>query len=170
VELRALTLVLLTAATLQPQSPRDAQRISREHVEITTYVTAKAVTPGTQFSIVVELTPKPGMHLYAPGAHTYKVVALTVDPQPFLTVHPLQYPASEKYLFEPLDEIVDVYQKPFRLVQDVTLESSSEARTALGRQKAVTITATLQYQTCDAKICFLPQSIPVRYRVGVRSR
>jgi hypothetical protein len=108
------------------------------------------------------------MHLYAPGAHSYKVVALTLDAQSFLVVHPLQYPASEKYLFKPLDEIVDVYQEPFRLVQDVTVDASPRARKALAGRKTMAISGTLLYQACDEKICFLPQSVPVKYSIRLR--
>jgi hypothetical protein len=166
--MHTLALVLVVAATAYAQVPRHAQRIRGEHVDGATYATAKAIAPGTRFSIVVELTPKPGMHVYAPGAHTYKVVALELDPHPFLSMQPLQYPASEKYLFKPLNEMVDVYQKRFRLVQDLMIDTSPDAGEALGRRKSVTITGTLRYQACDERICFLPQSVPVRYRIAVR--
>jgi hypothetical protein len=31
----------------------------------------------------------PGMHVYAPGKHTYQVVSVEFDPQPWLTAHPI---------------------------------------------------------------------------------
>ena len=89
------------------------------------------VAPGTLFSIVVDVTPRPGMHVYAPGTHSYKVIALRLDAQPLLLARPLQYPASEIYVFKPLNERVEVFQKPFRLVQDVALSASPDARKAL---------------------------------------
>ena len=60
----------------------DVQRISTEHVEVTTYLSDQVVAPGTLFSIVVDVTPRPGMHVYAPGQHSYKVIALRLDAQP----------------------------------------------------------------------------------------
>ena len=50
------------------------------------------VAPGTLFSIVVDVMPRPGMHVYAPGTHSYKVIALRLDSQPLLLARPLRYP------------------------------------------------------------------------------
>ena len=73
----------------------DAQRITTDHAEITTYLTDQAAAPGTLFSIVVDVEPRKGMHLYAPGKHNYKVIALRLDAHPLVVVRPLRYPASE---------------------------------------------------------------------------
>ena len=146
----------------------DAQRITTDHAEITTYVSDQVVAPGTLFSIVVDVTPRPGMHVYAPGKHSYKVIALRLDAQPLLLARPLRYPASEIYVFKPLNERVEVFQKPFRLVQDVALSASPEARKALSSAKTLSITGTLDYQACDDKVCFLSKSVPVTYTVSVR--
>lgn len=146
----------------------DAQRITTDHVEITTYVSDQVVAPGTLFSIVADLTPRPGMHVYAPGAHSYKVIALRLDAQPLLLTRPLRYPAAEIYVFKPLNERVEVFQKPFRLVQDVALKGSPDARKALASVESLAITGTLEYQACDDKMCFISKSIPVTYNVRVR--
>ena len=146
----------------------DAQRITTDHAEITTYVSDQVVSPGTLFSIVVDVTPRPGMHLYAPGQHSYKVIALRLDAQPLLLARPLRYPASEIYVFKPLNERVEVFRKPFRLVQDVALSASSDARKALASSKTLSITGTLEYQACDDKVCFISKSVPLTYTVSVR--
>ena len=146
----------------------DVQRISTEHVEVTTYLSDQVVAPGTLFSIVVDVTPRPGMHVYAPGQHSYKVIALQLDAQPLLLARPLKYPASEIYVFKPLNERVEVFQKPFRLVQNVALSASPDARKALSSVKTLSITGALEYQACDDKVCFLPKSVPVTYTVRVR--
>ena len=44
-------------------------------------------------------------------------------------------PPSEIYHFKPLDERVEVYQKPFRLVQDVTILATPEAQKLLAGMK-----------------------------------
>jgi peroxiredoxin len=146
----------------------DVQRITTEHVEITTYLSDQVVAPGTLFSVVVDVTPRRGMHVYAPGKHGYKVIALRLDAQPLLLARPLQYPASEIYVYKPLNERVDVFQKPFRLVQNVALSASPDARKALASAMMFSIKGTLEYQACDDKICYLPKSVPVTYTVRVR--
>jgi len=151
-----------------PGSEIDAQRLTTDHLEITTYVSDQVIAPGTLFSIVADITPRSGMHVYAPGKHNYKVVALRLDAQPLLVVRPLRYPASEIYLFKPLNEGVEVFQKPFRLVQDVALDGSAEARKALASVETFSITGALEYQACSDRVCFISKSVPVTYTVKVR--
>jgi len=146
----------------------NARRITTDHLEATTYLSDPVAAPGTIFSVIADVVPGPGMHLYAPGAHTYRVVRIDVDPQPSLVTRPLQYPASEIYLFEPLNERVEVYQKPFRLALDLSLSAAPEARKALAALSEMTITGTLEYQACSDTICYLPQRIPLSYTIGVR--
>jgi len=97
--------------------------------------------------------------VYAPDVSGYKSIALTVQPQA----------GAEDYFFEPLNEHVPVYQRPFRVVQDVMLDPSREAAAALRDHKTMTIAATLNYQACDDKLCFNPQSVPLSWTVNVRS-
>ena len=108
------------------------------------------------------------MHVYAPGVTGYKPITLDIEPQPWVTMRAAQYPRSEDYHFKPLDEHVQVYQHPFRIVHDVTLEASSEAQAALKDVTSLTIRGSLSYQACDEKICFTPQSVPLTWTVGVR--
>jgi hypothetical protein len=84
-----------------------------------------------------------------------------------LVSRPLRYPASEIYVFKPLNERVEVFQKPFRLIQDVAFEASPDARKALASAGALTVTGTLEYQACDDSTCFLSKSVPVTYNVKV---
>lgn len=72
------------------------------------------------------------------------------------------------YFFKPLNEHVPVYQRPFRVVQDVMLDPSREAAAALRDLTTMTIAATLHYQACDDKLCFSPQSVPLSWTVNVR--
>lgn len=43
-----------------------------------------------------------------------------------------------------------------------------EAEAALKGQSNLTFTATLDYQACDDKVCFNPQSVPLSWTIGVR--
>jgi peroxiredoxin len=145
----------------------DARRITTDHLEATTYLSDPVAAPGTIFSVIADVVPKPGMHVYAPGAHSYQVVRLDIDPQPMLVTRPVRYPASEMYLFEPLNERVEVYEKPFRLALDLSLSAEPEARKALAAVSEVAITGTLEYQACSDTICYLPQRVPLSYTIGV---
>ena len=81
---------------------------SRPPISICTYPSDTAVSPGTRFTLALEIMPKRGMHVYAPGAKNYRVISLNIAPQPHVRTMPLRYPPSEIYNFVPLNERVPV--------------------------------------------------------------
>ena len=149
-------------------APVAATKISTSHLHVTTYASDPAVATGNRFALVVEIEPRARMHVYAPGANDYRIVALTVAPQPFVRLLPVAYPPSEIYVFEPLNERVPVYQKPFTLLREVILEGHPEAQTALRGKETLIISGTLDYQACDDKVCFNPVSVPLSWRLALR--
>ena len=142
---------------------------STPHLSLQASISDAVAAPGERLSIVVNVTPRRGMHLYAPGKHDYQVVQLTVDPQPWLKLNDTAYPPSEIYHFVPLDERVEVYSKPFRLQRDVTLLATPEAQKQLGAMSEVTLSGALEYQACDDKICFNPTRVPVSFTVALKA-
>jgi len=142
--------------------------ISTGQIQIKTYPSDSEIALGERFAIVVEITPLPKMHVYAPGADKYRVVTIEIEPQPFVRLLPIQYSASEIYFFEPLNERVPVYQKPFTLLQEVVPEVSREARAAFEGKDTLTLTGSLEYQACDDRICYNPVSVPLSWTVKLR--
>src|SRR5262245_52374635 len=116
-----------------------ATKLSSPQLDVTTFATDAIVAPGTHFSILLDVKPSKGIHVYAPGVSSYKPIALTIEPQPWLVVGGSTYPVPEDYYFKPLNEHVKVYQRPFRVVQDVALDASAEAQAALKDISAMTI-------------------------------
>ena len=144
-----------------------ATKISAPNVEITSYATDGVAAPGTHLSVVLDVTPGPKIHVYAPGVTGYRPVALTIEPPPGVVLLDAQYPAPEEYLFEPLNERVLVYQQPFRIVQDLMIDASRTGQAALQGVSTLTIRGTLDYQACDDKICYNPQRVPLTWTVNL---
>jgi hypothetical protein len=149
-------------------SPVQATEASTEHLDLKAYPSDASVALGTRFSLLLEITPKRGMHVYAPGATGYKVITVNIVPQPHVRMASLRYPASEIYHFKPLNERVPVYQRPFSLVLEVVPEATAEARKALAAQKELIISGTLEYQACDDMICYNPVSLPLSWHVELQ--
>ena len=145
-----------------------ATKVTAAHVTLTVYATDQIAAPGTHFSLVVEAAPAARVHVYAPGAAGYKSVALTLQPLPGVIVKAAQFPKAEDYFFKPLDEHVPVYQHPFRVVQDVMLDPSKEGAVALEHVTTLTIAGTFEYQACDDKVCFPPQTVPLSWSIDVK--
>lgn len=145
-----------------------ATTLSSPQLELTSFATDGTVAPGTQFSVVLDVRPARGIHVYAPGVTGYKPIALSVEAQPGLVTRGAQYPQSEDYFFKPLNEHVQVYQRPFRIVQDVLIDPSPQGLAALKDASSLTIKGVLNYQACDDKLCFTPQSVPLTWTVTLR--
>ena len=142
-------------------------KVSTGQLDVTTYPSDSAIAPGNRLSIALDVTPHAGMHVYAPGAKNYRIIAVNITPQPFIRVLPIKYPTSEVYFFKPLNERVPVYQKPFTLVQEVIFEGSPQAQAAFRGKDSVTIGGTLEYQACDDKICYNPESVPLSWTLAL---
>ena len=139
------------------------------HLEIEASQSNPDITVGSRFHLALDITPKPEMHVYAPGAEAlgYRVINLALEAPPFLRLLPSEYPASEIYHFKPLDERVPVFMRPFRLIQEIVVEGDPESTAALAELDAVTLTGRLDYQACDDEICFNPASIPLTWTITV---
>jgi hypothetical protein len=143
-------------------------RADTMHLTVLSSINETEVVPGTQVSLAFDVTPKKLMHVYAPGKHDYQVISLKIDPQPWLQVQPAKYPPSEIYHFKELDEKVETYGKPFRLVQDVTILATPAARKVLAASPTIRISGRLEYQACDDKVCYAPTRVPVNFTLNVK--
>ena len=150
-------------------SPIAAVQGETAHLKFTAYPSNTSVTVGTRFSLALDVTPGPKMHVYAPGAEEkgYKVIGFNLDQPEIARIEPVSYPESEIYYFEPLDEHVPVYQEKFTILQEVVMNGDARAEEVMSTMDALTLTGTLDYQACDDAICFLPQSIPVSFTVDL---
>ena len=150
-------------------NPTAGTQGSTAHVSITASQSNPEISAGSRFSIVLDIEPRPNIHVYAPGAEDfgYRVVAFNLEQESFVRAHPLQYPPSQIYHFEPLDERVPVYQAPFRIVQEIVLNASRDVAEAFRDDAVLTLTGTFDYQACNDAVCFDPVSVPLSWTVAV---
>jgi DsbC/DsbD-like thiol-disulfide interchange protein len=136
---------------------------SREtpHLKFTATVSPRVVTPGEPFTLAIDVAPKAGMHVYAPGSK-YRPIRITIEPQTSLTIKNAVYPKATPYYFKPLNETVDVYASPFRLLVEMSVAASTQAPASM------TLDGALEYQACDDRECFLPESIPLRWTLSLK--
>jgi hypothetical protein len=143
---------------------RPVTEATTPHLRMKAYASDTAVVAGRHVSVVVDVTPNAGMHLYAPGAKGYKVIAVEIDAMPGLVVVETVYPPSTPYLFAPLKETVPVFKAPFRLVRDVLVQKLPPQTAGADASAAViTLSGRLTYQACDDKICYNPVSLPLSW-------
>ena len=134
-------------------------------LKFTAYPSDTSVTHGTRFSLAVDVEPHPNMHVYAPGAEKmgYRVVGFNMNPSELVRFEPANFPESEIYHFEPLDEYVPVYQEKFTLLQEAVVNASAEAEEIMEELDALTLSGSFDYQACDDAICYPPASVPITF-------
>src|SRR5256885_8262354 len=115
--MRASVLPALLAQTLAPARNPGHAAIAAAPAEVNG-------KPGTKLALFVDVTPKPGMHVYAPGNADYIPITVKLNPAAEIKTGKLAYPKSEVVTLA--DEKVSVFQKPFRLTQDVTLGNAAK--------------------------------------------
>jgi hypothetical protein len=150
--------IALIAALAAQLAPTPANR----HATVSASSGEVGGKPGGKLALFVDITPKPGIHVYAPGAKDYIAVALKLNPRPDFKTGRAAFPKSEDMFFEPLNEHVPVYQKAFRITQDITLAKSVAAGST------VAVEGTLSFQACDDKVCYAPESVPVSWSVLIK--
>jgi DsbC/DsbD-like thiol-disulfide interchange protein len=137
------------------------------HLEMTAGLSADELDPGTPLSIIVQVTPKKGMHVYAPGQEDYRPILVVLAANPPVPIRETVYPTPIRYMFAPLKQEVLVYSEPFQLTRDVSAETDAE-RAQIRSRSRVTIKGTLDYQACDDNVCYLPTKIPLEWTVQVK--
>lgn len=130
------------------------------HLSVAASASTASVERGKRLTLFLDVAPNRSIHVYAPGAADYLPVAFKLDPQPGVTIGAVEYPKSEILFFEPLNERVPVYQKPFRLARRITVTSPLPT--------PLTLKGTFDYQACDDKVCFVPKSVDLKWEFHLK--
>ncbi len=154
-----LALGVSAVAAAAPAAP-----IETRHLTVSAAVIAAASADG-RVTLVLDVSPKRTMHVYAPPQQDYLPVSLTVPSDPTVKAAPPQFPKPETLHVDGLDETQSVYSHPFRIVQPVTLAPAARRRAQAAG--GVTVKGTLRYQACDDTICYLPVSVPVTWTIAL---
>jgi len=146
-----------------------AEPITTRHLSLVTSTSTAAVAPGGRVSLIVEISPKEKMHVYAPGQPDVIPISLTLSPGETAAAQPVQFPQPEKREFKELGETHLVYSRPFRLVQEVTVPASPKlTKRVTSRDASLTVKGVLKYQACDETICYAPVTVPITWTVTLQ--
>ncbi len=158
---------ILAGLTEASPTLRGAAEVTGKYLSVRAGVSDAMAAPGHRVTLILDLTPGRGIHVYAPGQEGYIAVALKLDPSPDFRSGEVRYPAPRDFFFAPLNEHVQVYDRPFRILQDVTLALTPALRQRAFENGTLLLAGTLEYQACDDKVCFRPDSVPVRWTLGL---
>ena len=159
-----LLLLVGLAAALTPGQAFRRNQPPRMSVEVRVSGPISKVPQTIELTLAA--TPLAGIHVYSPGNAEYNAVAVTLMPVEGLRAGAPVFPAGETYFFAPLKQVVTVYSKPFVVRVPVTVGAAFAKTRAPG--ETVELKGSVEYQACDDKICFPPQSLPFSVQVPVK--
>ena len=141
--------------------------VAGKYLTVTLSASDRVAAPGHRLTLIADVAPGRNMHVYAPRQQGYIAVELRLDPSPDLRIGAVRFPPSREYLFAPLNERVQVFDRPFRITQDVTLALTPSLRQRATAKETLTVSGILDYQACDDKVCYRPDSVPLNWTLGL---
>ncbi len=135
--------------------------VETKHLTVSSAASAEHVRVGQRIALTLDLALKTKMHVYAPGVEGYIPIKWSMTPNPAVTEHPADYPKPKQLHLPAIDETVPVYDSDFRLIRDITIGKAKPG--------PLTIEGTLKYQACDDRVCYIPQTIPLKWAVEVEN-
>jgi hypothetical protein len=139
------------------------QVIETRHMRLISSASLGTVHWGERLALVADIELKPGMHVYAPGTAGYIPIEFKLTASPAFQEHAPGYPPSRMLRLKAIGETVPVFQGNFRVAEDITIAPEAQVKPALNAVGDLVVEGTLRYQACDAKVCYPPQSVPLRW-------
>lgn len=155
--------ILLSAVVVAQATPSLQFRgaAASKHADIAASPADVSGAAGARVVLAVDVQPKPGIHVYAPGTKDFIPITLKLDDSADVkAVGKTVYPKSETMVV--VDEKVPVFNKPFKLTQDATLAKTAKPGST------VTVEGKINLQACDEKVCYPPETVPVSWIVTVK--
>lgn len=137
--------------------------VENTQLKLTYYASDAMLAPGHRTALVIEIDPKPKMHVYAPGVERYIPIDWQMAESKGWLSFPVAYPASRLLNLPAIKETVPVYNSHIRLVRDIAMGLDPELTPLLGADRTVTVGGSFRYQACDDKECYLPKTIPLEW-------
>jgi len=133
-----------------------------KHADIAAMPAEIAGAAGGKIVLTVDVQPKPGIHVYAPGTKDFIPITLTLDASPDAkAAGKTVYPATTDTLVV-VDEKVPVFSKPFKMTQSVALAKTAKPGST------VKVDGKINLQACDESVCYPPETVPVSWNVTVK--
>jgi hypothetical protein len=138
--------------------------VKTPHLRLTYGASDTHLSAGGTAALILDLDLKPGMHVYAPGVTGgYIPIDWQSAQSAAWLAGPVSYPASHNLHLEVIHETVPVYEGHLRLLRDLTVGQQKEMAPALDPRGAMAVDGTFRYQACDARECYPPQKIPLKW-------
>ena len=142
--------------------------VENDYLVLKSFSTSDSASMGNRLSLILDLSLKDKIHVYAPSVEGYHPVELKISDSPAFTVTPSSYPQAKILYLPAVGESVPVYEGKVRLLQDIILTSNTKKLEAsLNAASELIVEGTLSFQACDDRVCYLPTTVPLKWAIKI---
>ena len=125
---------------------------------------ATQVRGGQHIMLTLDGTLPPGMHVYAPGvSQEYRPVKWTMNESTAWKFGQPSFPMAKKMSLAGDPELVPVYEGKFSITRELVLGREQDLKPRVSADGDFTVEGAFQFQACDDRMCFPPQTIPLKW-------
>ena len=130
----------------------EVQTFESAHLSARAYFASPTVRQAQQLVLTVEVELKEGMHVYGqPLPEGYIPIELSLMDDETLKLVEVEYPEPKEMRFDLIDETLPAYEG--------RLEVRAHSRGVASDRETRRVQVRLRYQACDARECYLPQTV-----------
>jgi hypothetical protein len=138
--------------------------VETPHLKLTWSASDAGMMPGARTALILDLELKKRMHVYAPGVQGgYIAIDWKISESKGWMAQLAVYPPSKMLHLKVIKETVPVYEGRVRLLRDLTIGQQAALGPLLGPDRNLTVEGSFHYQACDAKECYQPKTIPLKW-------
>ena len=125
---------------------------------------ATQVRGGQHIVLTLDGTLPPKMHVYAPGvSQEYRPVKWTMNESPSWKTGEPGFPQPKRMSLAGDPELVPVYEGKFSITRELVLAREQDLKPRISAEGDFTVEGSFQFQACDDRMCFPPQTIPLKW-------
>jgi hypothetical protein len=134
-----------------------------KYLRLSTAASTAVARPGHRILLSVTVDLQPKVHVYAPGVTHYTPIDWSMEESPADKPRPAQYPTPLKLRLKPIHETVPVYQNHLRIIREITFGAENDLKPLVSPSGELVLKGSLQYQACDDRKCYLPETTPLEW-------
>jgi|SRR5579871_1030081 len=144
-------------------TPPPKTHVQGRQLMVTASATQGDAGPMQRVALTLDIDLQPNMHVYAPGVEGYIPIEWQIAASALVTPHQVNMPKPEVLYLKAIDEKVPVFKDHLQLTREITFGSEDVIKKALDASGNFTIPGTLKYQACDDRLCYIPQTLQLKW-------
>jgi peroxiredoxin len=141
--------------------------VQHDRLSLSYYASSNTVASGDEIELTIDVRINDHMHVYAPSSVGRIPVEWVLADGAVFTVDTAEFPVPQTLTIGATGESADIYGGTFRVSRTVRINPGMlEAADAVDAQGNVVLAGEFKFQACDDRMCYLPTSIALEWKLG----